>query len=590
MSFIYDDDRYKSNSDQRSIGSISGWDEITTKDPETGEIPRSDHKYTIVDIEIMLRAVRKMFNPDYLIKIEEMIYRHANDTDNPHQIDLSDLNTDTVNELYLVWKEEGYTGSREQFLKVLFQYVEIADIETCLKGEAYDKLTPVKGVAEMVRVHNESEDSHDILLNKIFPGSEILNDPSYSIKAYVGLPYDVSTSVVRSSKMWVISSTGVLKELAANTLEADYSLGNAALPIFGPVTNLALGSESLSGSYYSVHSGTLSRSSIHPDMRNNSMGSMTFFESKTSNPVFHGLEYINTGITTVANKYYTISYFVKDHGRHCCGISVPEACVNTEYPFAHFNMQTEQVFVHDEVNNIFGYIYPVYTGWYRVQMTFKATGASTLKFRIYPLDIYDGDFTYNGLGEIGICIFGVMCTQTEYITPYIPTTTSTASISGTSVKVPISTDWYSPVQGTFVMDYKPHHTHPTSVNKTLLNVANGTSNIALSLRYPSGYNNRLYMNATATDNTNLTSIWSNKDDVRMRSTCIYAYSPTKHLGATYGAVTEVNVSKNIHAGPAYFYLGTNRSLGEHLNSYIYGIDYYPTMCEAGHVPFFRGER
>lgn len=585
---FFDDDRYKSNSDQRSVGSISGWDEITTKDPETGEIPRSDHRYTIIDLEIMLRAVRKMFNPDYLIKIEEMIYRHAHDTDNPHQIDLADLNTDVVNELYLTWKEEGYTGTREQFLKVLFQYVEIADIETCLKGEAYDKLTPVKGVAEMLRVHNESEDSHDILLNKIFPGSEILNDPSYAIKGYLGLPHDIVA--VRSTKMWVVSATGILKELAANTLEEDYSLGNAAFPIFGQVTNLALGSESLSSTYYKVYSGSISRSSIHPDMRNTSIGCQTFFESKTSNPVFHGLEYIHTGITTETGKYYTISYFVKAHGRHCCGISVPEACVNTEYPFVHFNLETEQVFLHDEVNNIFGYIYPVYTGWYRVQMTFKATGASTLKFRIYPLDIHDGDFSYNGLGEIGICIFGVQCTQTEYITPYVPTTTATASISGTSLRIPISSDWYSPTQGTFVLDYKPHHTHPTSVNKTLFTVANGTSSISLSIRYPSGYNNRLYFNATAQDNTQLTSFWSIKDEARMRSTCVYAYSPTKHLGATYGSIVEKTVSKNIRNDPAYFYLGTNRSLGEHLNSYIYGIDYYPTMCEAGHVPFFRGER
>ena len=143
----------------RVLGNISGFDELTTL-TDRGQIPTSDHYHTKNDLFLLLKEIRDIFKPEYLEELEEIIQRHVQDYNNPHNTTLIKMGTSVLQELYLLWLKSGHTGEREDFIKQLFQYVEIADIDTTLQGESLNKVTSVRGGKEFLNKHNTDPDAH----------------------------------------------------------------------------------------------------------------------------------------------------------------------------------------------------------------------------------------------------------------------------------------------------------------------------------------------------------------------------------------------------------------------------------------------
>lgn len=575
---------------KRTVGSISGWNQITTNDNDTNNVPVSDHDYTVADLELMLRGLKKMFDPKKLDRIESLIYKHIEDKNNPHKTDLSKLHIDPLQELYKLWLEQGYVGSRDQFIKVIFQYVKIADLETALKGESYDEVTSVKDVSEMLKQHDEDDDAHSEMLGKMFPGSEVKFDPTFSIKAYVGLPYR-GWMCDRSSKMWVINSSGFLEEVGINQIGIDYSLGRASIPLFGEVSNLIEESENFRDSYYySVFNGKMDRLDVYSNIREDDPYVDVFLEEKTIGPTVHGLMYNGNSVVSKTGEYYTISVFIRPYGRDNVGIQVSSDVLGSIYGFVQFNLKDEKVFYHDDIENLKGELYSLHNGWYRLCMTFRASeDGIVIRPSIYSLDIYDGDQTHEGIDGIGFAIFGLMITETSKIVPYIPSLGEIGKIDRTGLLINISdTEWYNGVQGTWVFDFDSHHDSILDSNKTLFTIARGASQSTLIGKYPPGYRNRFYYTSFDKDNKFLTGVWCHPDN-RDRTISCYSYGRDFHLAATYGEPEEVIASRDINDQVGYIYLGSNRLLTENYDGYLYGFDYYPYKCTKDNIRFFRGE-
>ena len=145
------------------------------------------------------------------------------------------MGTSVLQELYLLWLKSGHTGEREDFIKQLFQYVEIADIDTTLQGESLNKVTSVRGVKEFLNKHNTDPDAHEVLWETMFPGSYIDAIPSMALHGYIGLPDFFE--VQRNSTLDVMDRSGKFITLPENKLTEDYSVGDPAFPIFPEKTN-----------------------------------------------------------------------------------------------------------------------------------------------------------------------------------------------------------------------------------------------------------------------------------------------------------------------------------------------------------------
>lgn len=580
----------KSGIYKRTVGAISGWDQITTDNNTTNTKPVSDHDYTIVDLELMLRGIKKMFDPKYLDRIESIIHTHIEDKNNPHKTDLSKLHVDALQELYKIWLEEGYQGSRDKFIKVLFQYVKIASVETALKGESYDEITSVKDVFEMLERHNLDENAHTGLFSSLFPGGEITFDPTFSVKAYLGLPYS-GYDFTREGKMWVVGCDGYLKEVEEDEVGIDYSLGCASIPIFDETYNLVTESEDFyDRNHFTCENGSIDVCDAFTSMREEESYVRVFLEKNTVEASVHGIRYNRDNIETVDDEYYTVSCFVRPYGRDSVGIFVENDLVGSIYSFVQFDLKNEKVFYHTELENVIGEMYPIFNGWYRICMTFRAVeGGLKIRPKIYTLDIYDGDMTHSGKDGLGIGLFGLMVSKGEKIVPYIPSIGEQGKIGKSSLVFDIEQDnWYNKLQGTWVFDFDSYKNVLINKNKTLFTIANGVQNSVLISKYPPGYRNRLYYTSFDGNNQALTSMWCNPSEIDKTVSC-YAYGKDYHICATYGDPTISVASKLINENAGKIYVGTNRLLGEHFNGYFYGFCYYPFRCTEDQIRYIRGK-
>ena len=595
-------------------GGLSGWNRITTQDAE-GKAPVGDHQFTVADLVSVVRSLREEFSPQNLAAIEEMIRRHIDRKDNPHDTDLNKMHTSVLAELYQVWLAQGNKGTTEEFLKVLFQFVQIADIFTTREGEALNEVVSPRGLATVVNDHDIDLYAHDELFADLFPGAPVRALPTFSIQGHIGLPD--GSIVRRSSPMTVVTSVGMVKEIPADTLEPDYSAGDPALPVFDTVENMLEESENfgLAGTWMCRHS-ELSKTTGIQSMRDYYEECWVLKELASPTPVAHEMLYIRETADILIDEYYTISVFVSPMGRTCFGIEIQDiidekgrlgfegskllpfdhgtfmGTKTQQYRCIHYDTASGEVFINSKSQDLRGYIYPMYNGWYRLQFTFRALRSMPLQFRFYTLDLVDGDGTYEGTDGLGMAVFGAQVTKGAFLTPYVPSLGGTkGSIAATTVQVPINDSWYRRDAGTVVSVVNNNAIDARlDNNSSLYDIGAGTESLVALARMPVGNKNRVFMSTHGTNSTTLASTWTKPTKQRWLTT-MQGYSLTKQLfGDSDGNAVEVPNTKLMAVNKVcdYLYLGCNRQLGNQLNGFIREWTFYPECLESGNSVFFAG--
>lgn len=574
-----------SENKSRVVGSLVQWDGITTNTPETATIPPSEHDYTVEDLYVLLKELRDLFRPEHMEYVEGLITKHVNDYNNPHRTDLTKMGTSVLQELYNLWLANGHTGTREEFLKVLFQYVKIADMSTTLAGTARDQVPSVKGVAAVVAQHNVDPDAHDSLFATFFPGEELTYPPTYAIEALLGLP---RTAVVkRASTITYIDATGTLKVAAENTLPTDFMFGKGMFPLFGDLTNEFLVSEDMTNPYWQKSNGSfeLLTGILTPRRDEYAFG---FREASTENPVEHVIT-PSAGVTVGAGEVWAINLFVAPMARPCFGIRVPEV-FGGPYAYAHFDLTTGESFINDAANpaNIAVRMKKLASGMTRICLFVKTLIAGTLLPEFYPIDILSGDANYSGSGELATAMFGLQMTRCNELPPYIPSLGTKGSIAATKLTIPLD-DWYNPNVGTFVFESSNVIPLHSLTSKDLYAVATDVTQIALSGRFPITHNKKFYFTAYNNLNNNFFSKWSESCE-RDFVTLVHGYSATKQLVGFYeGDPIETATTQAANQNCSKLYLGTNRYGSNPFNGWLRRVMYYPQLVTIDNAHFLLGE-
>ena len=575
-----------SDKKSRAIGSLADWEIITTGTPEENTIPISDHEYTIVDLYALLRQLKNLFNPEYLDYVSSLITKHVHDMDNPHRTDLTKMNTSVLQELYLLWLEQPNEGTREEFLKVLFQYVKIADILTTLEGVALDQVPSVRGVTEVIKRHNTDLDAHSNIFSSMFPGEELHITPTLALMGMVGIPKNVE--IIRAGQLSYIDEHGRVKFAEENTLPIDYTYDEGMFPIFGNITNRIKYSEDFNQSYWVKQNGSIgiSEFTINPY----GLGfSPVFKEDITVNPVEHILK-TNETLSVIANRVYALTWFVAPEVRKYVGLRVPTGLVGN-YPYVHFDLENLTYFMNDQTDKtrVAADISTLRSGMVRICMFIRPSITGTFNPELYPIDILSGDSNYVGTGENSIAIFGAQFSECSEIPPYIPTVGTIASINATSIKLPID-NWYNTQEGTFVIELTNVTPLQMNVSKEIFSIGDGATAISLNTRFPANHQKRAYFSAFNPSNVAFINRWSVACD-RTMVTLVHGYSPTKHrFGFLESNPIETNVTNNVTNPDAkYLYLGTDRFGNNHLNGRIKRFVYYPGICTLDNINFFLGE-
>ena len=587
----------------RHISSASGFFEYTTS-PTPNTSPRREHDFTLPDLLALLRRLQATINPAKLTELINLITDHINNFNNPHRTTLGQLGTDVLQELYKEWLAQGNVGSEEDFIKVIFQYIKIADLTTTLLGQARDQVVSVYGLAKYVEMHDNDPDAHEALFRKIFPGDPIYREPSFCAKGYIGFP--LFCNITRSAPLGFIDVTGKIQQMEPNWLTADYTYQDGCFPlvsgknIITEVTNLTY-----SGSWTTTNltindilDGPDNLLVTNPD--NLTIAEMT--EDYTINPVDHLLTFTYPAADLgdmLKDHSYTVSCFVRPMGRHNFGIEIPGA-VNTNYSRIHFNLENETTFIHhDSEEFITGGITSVMSnGWYRIWATFTVQEDNIPhEVHFYPIDIDGGDKNFAGTGNMSaIFAYPQFSEGVMQLPPYAGLEVNHVT-EPTFISLEVNDmyqEGFSPFEGSFVFKFIPPNVDMLYSNAYLFELVDDAGFTVIRSMLPTTYRRRIYSLYNEENELNIGFKYSDIDRESLYTTFIFAYSQNKQLICSSGNLEDVNYiehTANLNMKGSKLYFASNKFQNENsfLQTYVKEISYYPFLFTIEQARSFIGE-
>lgn len=441
---------------EKPLGIITQYDEITFGDnanigEDKNPVPKSRTKYTLDDIYILLRKLKGMIDPKNIERIERIVVKHVNDKNNPHNVTIDQLTTSVMNELYIDFLnyqnrtkyDNKYTLdelkkliSSEQFLKLLYQDIKIADIETILEGTSTDTLVTPSGINELINIHNNDPNAHEKLFDYLIPGTMETYMPTLSLVAacdiFGGIFNSDFIQVYKKSDYatFYMDNNGKINHTFDNFIPVDYSTGKAAYPFFDIYNNYCTHSYDFSNTKFiktnvSVINNKSSITSMLDEQQFGVIYSNKIISTTNSETLKHKISYsINASeMETKSPKNLCISVFVKSGTISNIAINVYQD-IEKEHNAYHYNLDTCKTYcIEDEIDkNIYATINETPNGWKRLTYICPINNTKNATIDIYLLDIFDGDLTFIGDESKYCFIEGLQIEfDNDLASPYIPT-------------------------------------------------------------------------------------------------------------------------------------------------------------------------
>lgn len=183
---------------------LSGWHNISTNNHTRV------NGVTVQDILSILSAIRS--NKTFIAWIEayEEAYAHIIDQNNPHEVTIDQLKTKVIQVIYETWLSEGYQGSLQDFIDLLFQYIEIADDTKMQEGLSEVAVPSVAVFKHAIDRHNENLDAHENIINPLLLGDENIHRPIRALVDIVGAPRHIEERLTADEKKYadIVLDTG----------------------------------------------------------------------------------------------------------------------------------------------------------------------------------------------------------------------------------------------------------------------------------------------------------------------------------------------------------------------------------------------
>lgn len=428
-------------------GSMSGWEEYNTDMSSTalGAVPK---KYTIPELLSEINNIKKILSKEKIEELFVLLENHLHDNLNPHELTLETLGTSVIYELYNTWIDKGYVGSVDDFLKVLFQYVEIATPMETLHNPDSSKLVSIKGSKFIYDNHIQDPNAHDEMFRAMFPGKAVTTEPIFSSHAFLGIHPDME--IIRPSICYYHDPAGYLKTVGENELPIDHIYNEPMYSIWNERTNLVTNSFTLAdGEFINVSP------EINHETFKNLLGEYEtlLIRENTSNVTNkHGWKTDN--ITFEAGKIYTVSVYAYPINKNYLTIKIP-GDLNNDSIITHSLVKDNNYYkwidYDDEINHGEAVILP--NGWVRVSHTFKALMDTNEKIEILFTEIIDGDLTYISNNKLVGALSQVQVEEGLNASPPIITQDYPITRPATSLKIPFG-DLFNVETGTLIISVK----------------------------------------------------------------------------------------------------------------------------------------
>jgi hypothetical protein len=170
--------KYQNLNEERRRGRGSAWHNVSTNASKI-----YIDGVTVEDLLSIIRDLMLKHGSDKWKKLIDDLYRHIVNLQNPHKFTLEQLDQQVIDVLYKQWIDEGYYGSKQEFIDIFFQYVEIADLKDMnlvMEGTSTLYVPVVAVLAEYVKRHNESLEAHQEQFKNLMGTSDEFADVKFT--------------------------------------------------------------------------------------------------------------------------------------------------------------------------------------------------------------------------------------------------------------------------------------------------------------------------------------------------------------------------------------------------------------------------
>ena len=581
------------NRHQKITGVLSGF----TYNTENELLGVDTNSLSVDDLLILLKKLIRLFDPKRFQYFEDILNKHIVNYKNPHKTTLDQLTTSVLNELYLVWKEfdPNNTGTIDDFVRVLFQNVVVANIEDTLEGTSTNKVTSVAGVVALINKHNEDPNAHYNLLNNLFPGDEIIAPPEFSLLADIGNDMHVS---VEGPATTYVGPNGYIYTTENNTIPVDYSFLVPMFSIWESRTNLITDSCNFESPGWVATNivGTQKNVALYNPFANIVNYVTDFVEVESTYPVSHDITYETFPVTI--GQTYTISVYGSyiEGGREVIGIRVP-----TEYGgeyngvrysllddddtyFLHEGMDSKSHAIEEVGKLAFGKIF-VYS--------FKALKTGNCSCIIWGSDLIDGDGTHIGVSNRPVFrLYAVQVEKGLGRSPFIYTSGTTKTREGIYIYKEIETspleEWFNPYSGTIVCQCQIPQNITTNNTRVIYGLGTINNDAAFTISFPMNHERRAYFEVRDISNIS-TGIWSTPGNTSINyGTYVQSYALD---ASSYLIASNLNDNKemsilNMKDDTTHIFIGCDRTKSRQLNGYIRSLVYYPFKVSPLQATYF----
>lgn len=165
-------------------GILAGWHNVSTNGTLNVD------GVSVQDIISILNTIKS--DPRFINwrEVLDYMYEHVVDKENPHHVTTDQLATTVIQVIYESWLLEGYSGTLQYFIDLLYRYIEFAD-DAIMNEELSEEHVPTVDVlARYIEKHNVDLNAHADQINPYFLGNMEVLDPVMSFRQITGLAAD----------------------------------------------------------------------------------------------------------------------------------------------------------------------------------------------------------------------------------------------------------------------------------------------------------------------------------------------------------------------------------------------------------------
>ena len=561
---------------EKITGVVSGWGGGFHTEANGGD-PEASVPLSAPELLNLLRNIQKVCNKSTIDFLTRTIAGHVRDTSNPHGTDLTQFQTQILELLYSLYREQGYTGTYDYFYHELFQLFHVASQSDLVEGVDETMLVTVAGIAKYIDEHNRSTSAHQALFERLVPGVPPTADPSFGINAFIGIGMSYLTEVTDT---WsYIDQDGTLKFTDTLELPIDYTYGIPTYPVFETRTNKCIFSNDFSRLIWQRSGLFLG---ADPGKSLDGTNGTTLIETVDTEAREHTLSLENIAVTpNVAN---TVSVVFYPRAAKYFSIKIHHSALSPT-DTAYFNIDLETGIVTTTDKTFIPALIKYKSGMYRLMLTWL-NNESTL-VNVTMMAYKDSNtFSYIGTGAALCDISDFQIEEGNNASPIMRTVGLPATRHGVGISIPID-GHISLDEGVLLIEYVDPFVIKDGVNRTVYSFRDDDGAVNMACYQA----NDIGANKVDIYNSDGSLIWSwpiQSNEYRIRR-FLQMYSDLAQAVAASGILPQrANLIGLRRKNATVLDIGHDNGTN-FLNSYVSCFNAYPTTMSDNNLVFVVGE-